>query len=124
MKPKWLIENFDEDNNYERLIAEVKRQGYECESISYYPIESGSRDKFPDNDCVIVQSSLQLAGELMRSKKGWIPGPWLYLQKYECQVYYASLGKYLFNDDYVMMPVSEFKRTKDMHAVIGVVDMP
>jgi len=113
MKPKWLVEDFDEGNNYGRLIKEIKRQGYECEPITYYPIESGNRDKYSDNDCVIVQASLQLAGELIRSKKGWIPGPWLYLQKYECSTYYAHLGEYLFNDDYIMLPASEFKRTKE-----------
>jgi len=112
MKPKWLIENWDVENNYQRLYEEVKRQGYECELISYFPFESGSYNVFTPTDCVVVQASLNLAGQLMRDKK-WIPGPWLNLREYECSYYYAYLGEYLFNDDYIMMPVNDFKRVKD-----------
>ena len=112
MNVKWLIEDWDQENNYLRLAEEVKRQGYECELIKYLPMESGNYDRFSQNECVVVQSSLNLAGQLMREKK-WVPGPWLNLREYECSYYYAYLGKYLFNDNYIMMPVNDFKRTKD-----------
>ncbi len=112
MKPKWLIEDFEEDNNYQRLADEVKRQGMECELISYLPLQSGNFNKFAMDDCVIVQSSLQLAAQLMK-EKSWVPNAWLTIANYECSKYYAYLGKHLFNDDYTMLPRAELLRTKD-----------
>ena len=49
MKPKWIIEDFDEINSYAILAEEVKRQGYEVEIIRYLPFESGSYNKFGDD---------------------------------------------------------------------------
>jgi hypothetical protein len=48
----------------------------------------------------------------MRQKQ-WIPGPWLNLERYKGTTYYAYLGKYLFNDDYIMLPRAEFYRTRE-----------
>ncbi len=110
MNVKWLIEDWDEDNNYQRLVDEVKRQGYDYEHITYHPMESGNYDRFSSDECVVVQASLNLAGQLMRDKK-WVPGPWLNLKQYECIYYYAHLGEYLFNDNYIILPRDEFKRT-------------
>ena len=69
MKPKWLIEDFALENNFSALADEVKKQGMECEVIKYIPFESGTYNVFKDSDCVIVQSSLQLAGQLLKEKK-------------------------------------------------------
>jgi hypothetical protein len=113
MNVKWLIEDWDPDNNYQRLYEEVKRQGYKCELISYVPFKGGSYEVFSPTDCVVVQASLNLARQLMEEKK-WIPGPWLNLREYECSYYYAYLGDLLFNDDYIMIPVRDFKRVKDI----------
>jgi hypothetical protein len=112
MKPKWVVEDFAQDNNYHRLIEEVKKQGYECVAIKYEPFQSGSFEHYGPEDCVIVQSSLQLASQLLKEKK-WVPNAWLNLKAYECQAYYAHLGQYLFNDNYVMMPRAEVTRRKD-----------
>src|SRR4030042_1903773 len=113
MKPKWLIEHFDDRNSTHLLIKEVKRQGYECETIEYLPFMSGSVDVFKDRDCVITQTSINLALQIQRDKPEWIPGPWLTATKYKCSEYYAHLGKYLFNDKYIMMQSSEVLRNID-----------
>jgi hypothetical protein len=112
MRPKWLIEDFAPDNNFNRFAEEVKRQGYECVTIKYEPFQSGSFKQYGMEDCVIVQSSLQLASQLIKEKR-WTPNAWLNLKAYECSTYYAHLGKYLFNDVYAMMPRSEVVRRKD-----------
>lgn len=112
MKTKWLIEDFDQDNNYQRLAEEVKRQGYECEVITYVPFQGGNYNKYNDDDCVLMQGSLNLVSQLLGQKK-WIPGAWLNLQEYQCSYYYSFLGQYLFNDDYIMISRNDFKRVKD-----------
>jgi len=119
MKPKWLVEHFDDRNSTQLLIAEVQKQGYELATIKYEPFESGSYKMFGDTDCVIVQSSINFAQQIMRDRK-WIPGPWLTEKNYRCSVYYAKLGKYLFNDQYVLMPRDEAMRNMTrIHGWVG-----
>ncbi len=120
MKPKWLIEHFDDRNSTQLLIEEVKRQGYEFEAIHYEPFQSGNYNVFNKNDCVIVQSSINFAQQMMREKPDWIPGVWLTEINYRCQSYYAHLGEYLFNDRYIMMPRNDVRRSlKYLHDYVG-----
>jgi hypothetical protein len=112
MKPKWIIEDFEPDNRFGDLANEIKRQGMDCEVITYTPFQNGSYDVFNTPDCVIVQSSINLALQLQR-QKSWVPGSWLIPERFECTTYYAHLGKYLFNDRYVMMPRAEVARKKE-----------
>lgn len=113
MKAKWLIEHFDDRNSTQLLAAEVERQGYECEFIKYLPYMSGSINVYDRQDCVITQTAINMALQIQRDKPMWIPGPWLTACKYKCSEYYAHLGKYLFNDKYIMMPRAEVLRNID-----------
>jgi len=109
MKPTWLVEDFEADNSFGNLAEEVRRQGMECEVITYLPFQSGSYDVYGDEDCVLIQGSINLVQQLQRDKK-WIPGAWLTPKAFECTTYYAHLGKYLFNDRYVILPRAEVAR--------------
>lgn len=112
MQPSWVIEDFERDNSFGPLAEEVKRQGYDCEVIRYEPLQSGSYDVFDTEGCVLFQGSINLALQLQHDKR-WIPGAWLTPANYECMKYYAHLGKYLFNDHYVILPRGEVRRRKD-----------
>jgi len=110
---KWLIEDFEEGNRYHVLSKEVEKQGMECSLITHTPFQSGNYNHYNDRDCVVVQTSLQLARQLIKDKPEWVPNAWLNLKEYECTYYYSMLGKYLFNDDYVMLPRAEVPRLID-----------
>jgi hypothetical protein len=112
MEPKWVIEDFEPDNSYGILANEVKRQGMPCEIVKYEPFQSGSFNAFNDDDCVILQASINIVLQLQKQKK-WIPGAWFTIKNYECSKYYAYLGKYLFNDLYIMLPRAEVERQID-----------
>jgi len=109
MKPKWLIEHFDDKNGTRDLIAEVKRQGYEVSTIEYEPLQKGSINAIGPEECVITQTSIDVARQIMKEKK-WVPGPWLTAKNYECTSYYPHLGPFLLNDPYVMMPRKDIPR--------------
>lgn len=110
MKPKWLIEHFDDRNGTHKLRNEVLRQGYEVEYVEYLPLQSGSYNVFGDEDCVITQTSINLAQQIIRDKPKWVPGPWLTAENYKCTHYYPRLGQYLFNDPYIVMPRGDVPR--------------
>lgn len=109
MKPKWLIEDFGADNKFDLLAEETKKRGFDTVFVRYIPFEIGSYNKFEPNDCVVVQSSLNLARQLMREKR-WIPGPWLNSNAFECSTYYAYLGKHHINNKYTLLPRAEVPR--------------
>lgn len=111
MKPKWLIEDFHADNQWERLADEVKRQGMECHVIEYRPFESTNYSIYPENSNVVVQCSLNMALDI-NSRTKWYPGAWLNIEKYECSYFYAYVGDYLLNDDYIFLPINQVERIK------------
>ena len=109
MKVSWLVEDFNEDLG--PFISEIQRQGHGLEVVKYVPFESGDYNAFTDDQCVIFHGSLNLMRQLQRQKK-WVPGGWCDFKNFECTTYYAHFGKYLLNDQYMMMPLAELLRRK------------
>lgn len=119
---KWLVENFEADNKIWKLIEELKNRGQTIEVVDYYNYSlkdnvcdntgMPTRSSFKDDDCVIVQGSIQLAMWVQRNKP-WVPAVWLEVDKFKCTTFYSYLGKFLFNHDYEFTTIGEYKRRKD-----------
>jgi hypothetical protein len=97
------------------LKAELTRQKVPFELAKYVPFESGTykdpKDVAPDG-CVLFYGSLNLMRQLLR-EKSWIPCGWCTLKNFECSTYYTYFGKFLLNQDYIMMPATELLRQKE-----------
>lgn len=104
MKAKWLLEKkVLEDNRFEK---ELKYQNFEYKVVSEFNLEDFDKD-----DCVIFFGSLGMAQDVRR-KAPWIPGVYCDLPKFECTYYYPRFGKYLLNENYVMLPFGDLMRRK------------
>ena len=112
MKVKWLIEDYEHDSSLKPLINEIERQGMEYKVCKYEPWESGTFNQYPDEDCVVFYGTLQLAKQLQRQKK-WVPGVYCNFQNLCCKAYYSYWGKYLLNQDYIMLPMLEILRRRE-----------
>jgi hypothetical protein len=117
MKCKWLVENFIMDNNYEELIAEIKKQNYEVCVIGYDSSRGGVPTNYYErvfnlNDCVVFQGSIQLAKKLKIEKPKWVPGIIADFNKYNCNVYYPYIKDHLLNVDYSFYRVNWLKENK------------
>jgi len=121
MKTSWLLEKDVFDENLASLKEAITSQGMEFKewdvtSWGVWPTQEGDDAILnlfqPEEDCVIFYGSLQTARRLQQKAK-WIPGVYATLPNYECTHYYAYLGKYLLNSDYVMLPFGELNRRKD-----------
>jgi len=122
IKVKWLVERYNRDRALNYLIKEIKVQGFECTVVKYVPFQTGKYDIYDDNDCVVFYGSLNLARQLQK-EKSWIPGVYCNFKNFECITYYSHWGKYLLNQDYIMMPLMEFLRNrKNIYDNFGVVD--
>ena len=115
---RWIIENFTGDNGYEDLIAEVRKQGYDCDVLditNHFDLKVNPKD-----ECVVFQGSIQLAAKLKAELDTCYPVAWNTMDNYLCTKYYPKLGKYLFNDTYVMIPACELERQKwDFYRWLG-----
>jgi hypothetical protein len=112
MKVKWLIEDYEHDSSLQPIMDEIEKQGMEYKIAKYEPWESCKLDHYPDKDCVVFYGTLNL-GRQLQGQKGWIPGAYCNFKNLCCKTYYSYWGKYLFNQDYIMMPFLEIKRKQD-----------
>jgi len=117
MKPKWLLESdlFEED--LPRLVAEIKRQGFEVKVMSstiadVYASLPNFLDFYKPEDCVIYYGPLELGYRIRREAK-WVPGIFCSTENYECTNYYPKFGDYLLNSNYMMIPFGDLLRQKE-----------
>lgn len=110
---KWLVEDFEGDGTLDPLIHEIKRLGMPIEVIN--PFDNILKDKYTNygpDDCVIYYGSLNLGWKIQREQR-WIPGVYCNFQNLSCLTYYSHWGEFLFNQDYLMLPLLEVDRRKD-----------
>lgn len=113
-KVKWVIEDFATENQTKELAEAAIELGFEvklCDHKNYFSTDWPKY--FPKDECVVTQTSIQSAFSIMRYCPEWYPGPWYEKDKFKCNYYYPFFGKYLFNDNYMMIPVGEVLRNKD-----------
>jgi hypothetical protein len=112
MEVKWLVEDFEGDGSLDPIISEIKSQGMQCEVVNYTPFQGGEYNQYSGEDCVIFYGSLNLARQLQKEKP-WVPGPICNFKNLCCKTYYSYWGEYLFNQDYIMLPMLEIKRKRE-----------
>jgi len=108
----WVIERhiFEEDKEL-ALIEEVKKQGGLIEVID--PL---SKRNFPweqygwelENKPVIFRGSLNIGKKAKQQE--WYPGVICNQKAFNCSTYYTYWGKWMLNEDYMLLPMAELKR--------------
>ncbi len=117
---KWLIEEYD--SYVKDLVKEVKKQGYECDVVTYYSmiqdkdytgegLPKGKGD-FHKDDCVLFYGSINMARWLIKNRP-WVPTVWYNFDAYKCSHYYPKLAEFILNDDYQFMPVGGVLKNKE-----------
>ena len=113
MKVKWIIENFTDSEDYRALIQAVKDSGRSCFVIGRHNHFDFNPSGFEENDCVIVQGSIQMTKNIAsRMPKGCFPVAYSSWDKYLCSSYYPNFKPYLFNDLYEITTLANLKANK------------
>ena len=103
----WLFEKdlWREENDAMKLA--VEKNGYNWREIEYIPFSEPdySNIQQPGEVCIFY-GSLNLAKKL----RPHVKGVYCDLPKFECTNYYSYHGKYLLNQEYVMLPFGELER--------------
>lgn len=115
---KWLVEEYDD--HVKDLVAEIRKQGHECDFLNYYKMSKDNNytgiglpkgcGEFDGKEPVLFYGSIQLANWIFRNKPTWCPGVWYNYDKYKVSHWSAALGKYMLNEDFVILPVAEITR--------------
>jgi len=113
MKTKWIIENFTDSEDYRDLIKAVKDSGRYCFVIGRHNHFDFNPNGFEENDCVIVQGSIQMTKNIeSRLPKGCFPIRYSSWGNYLCSSYYPKFEKFLFNDKYEITTLKNLKENK------------
>jgi hypothetical protein len=109
---KWLLENYEGNEDIQFLLPEFKKR-----NIEYYIINDPlhiniENIPFSNDECVVFQGSLMTSNFIKRHFK-FIPGVYCNSENLKCSTYYSHWGKYLFNNDYIMIPLFELYRKID-----------
>lgn len=97
----WVIENKVFDENVERMVAEIQKQGFQHQIIN--------RDLPKIDGCVVFYGSIGLSQKIRRETIWMV---YCTLSKYDCAYYYPHFGESLLNEHYIMLPFGELQRRK------------
>ena len=106
---KWLIEQYDFVENIDDLIRTIKELGDAVHIVQYRPFSEVETVPFGESDCVVAIGTIGFIDRIQRTQP-WVPGTYATFRNYECTSYYPAFGQYLFNSDYVMLPLGEIRR--------------
>jgi len=109
----WIIENFSDSEDYRGLIQAVKNSGRYCFVIGRHNHFDFDPNGFKENDCVIVQGSIQMTKNIGgRLPKGCFPIAYSTWQNYLCTTYYPRFQSHLFNDLHMICTLDYLKTDK------------
>jgi hypothetical protein len=113
MKVKWIIENFTDSEDYRDLISAIKELGHYCFVIGRHNHFDFNPSGFDENDCVIVQGSIQMTKNIRdRLPLGCFPIAYNDWNNYLCSVYYPHFKQFLFNDFNEFTTLKNLKENK------------
>jgi hypothetical protein len=107
---KWIIENLTKEPSYLELSAAAKELGFDVYDIRG-DFKNSDLDRYHDEKVIFV-GCIEMCN-LIRPQlieRGCYPATFANFEKYLCSQYYPHFGYYLFNDNYVMVPLKELKR--------------
>jgi hypothetical protein len=109
---KWIIENFNKELSYTDIVKEIKNQGMEVKEINHGYKHSDIDEFRSGNHCVMFLGSIEMTELVKKQLPNCYPVAFCTPENYLCSKYMSHFGKYLFNDKYAMMSLSELHRKK------------
>jgi hypothetical protein len=124
MNPTWLIEAGVYGDEALPLLAEIRRQGMAAEIIPHQALRKGSApvvgaETLSSEACVIGYGTYPFAQQILLHHP-WLPGASYSAANLDCSTYFAYFGRYLLNQNYIIMPGVEAIRQRDwLYEVFG-----
>lgn len=119
MGTNWLIDGDMFEGYRDELLAAIHDQGHQAKLV-YAPsppfrwddVGCSYRETFPQDECVISHGDIELVTRIQEEQR-WVPGAFATVENFYCSAYARGFGKYMLNQDYIMLPFGELARCKD-----------
>lgn len=124
MRPTWLIEAGVYGDEAIPLLDAIRRQGLVGDFVPHQALKKGAvpiigMQPLSAGACVIGYGTFPFARQLQLHHP-WVPGAWCSVENLDCIVYFAYFGKFLLNQQYVIMPGVEAIRQLDwLYSILG-----
>jgi hypothetical protein len=117
MHPTWLIEAGVYGDEITPLLREIRRQGMAAEPVPHQALRQGTTlvvggRSLSADECVIGYGTFPFAQQILLHFS-WTPGAWCSADNLDCATYFAHFGRFLLNQNYVIMPGVEAIRQRD-----------
>ena len=112
MKTQWIVENFTHESSYTELVKAIKKEGYSLFEIKG-DFKNADVTQFNHWDApVVFLGSIQMTKIIQGLLYQASPVTYCTQENFKCTNYMSHFGKYLFNDKYSIISVSELERQK------------
>lgn len=115
MLAKWIIVNLGSKDNINKLTYSVLENGREAEVISLSEANDWLETPNDERRCVVPAGSIWFNKTLKHQRPNYI-GAWHDDTLFACTRYYGYWGKYIAQQNYMMMPFGEIiRRHEELH---------
>lgn len=122
MKAKWIIVNFGKQDQLTQLFYGIQEAGREAEVVSFKDFVEMTETFSDERACIVTTGSIWVNTHTRKMRPNWA-GNWHDESLFTCKRYYSFWGKYLTQQDYMMLPLGEIERRKDwLYQKVGVED--
>ncbi|MBS0261907.1 MAG: ATP-grasp domain-containing protein [Planctomycetes bacterium] len=119
IKIGWIIDAEMFGGYRDELVACIRESGHDAHLVQpphppyrWEDLGSPYRRQFPKGSCVIAHGDIEFVTRIAR-ERWWVPGAFGTVDNFACSNYYCWFGKFLLNQDYVMLPFGELSRRRD-----------
>jgi len=114
MKPKWILEKYTFEDNFDNIVSILKSKEIEYTILEDTPFdEQKEYTTYPSGDCVICYTSINFLNRLQRKSNLWVPHSYSTFENYKCSNYYKYFHNFLLNDEFIFLPFGLLKIKKD-----------
>lgn len=110
----WLIDADQSSERSAEFQALIRSRGYECRPVKFFPETKPPGDIAGAEHLQIDARAVFFGGPALmdhiQTNRRWKPGGWCTFANFRCETYYCYFGKYLLNEDYVLLPAAEAVR--------------
>lgn len=123
----WLIDADMFPRYRDELVTSICECGHEVALVHapqppyrWDDLDCSYRRKFPKGSCVVAHGDIEFVTRIAR-ERWWTPGAFGTVENFACSSYYSHFGRFLLNQDYVMLPFGELSRRRDfLFRTVGV----
>lgn len=105
----WIVENMVKESSYISLVNEIEKQGYELIKVNG-DFKKDDLKNIPSDASIITTGSIEMCKLFKETLPNHSPVTFSTFENYLCSKYYPYFEEFLFNDQYIFLPLKSLNR--------------